>query len=143
VPVQEIFILSRFSVQASTKICPHRTLLQFLCPQRPATGQAVVQGRQSLNMHLRSQPSRAGQDQGVTKRCRLFCLTNTALAQYMSPNAGVGGRVAWSQLMSTAVPRSQNKLWRSNSIFNLWSEAGVLKNLSLAGLAKLSRLRYS
>jgi hypothetical protein len=28
--------------------------------------------------------------------------------------------VAGSQTMSTAVHRSQNKLWRSNSIFNLW-----------------------
>ncbi len=37
VPVQEIFILFGCSVQASTKICPHRTLLQFLCPHRPAT----------------------------------------------------------------------------------------------------------
>jgi hypothetical protein len=30
------------------------------------------------------------------------------------------GGVAGSQLMSTAVHRSPNKLWRSNSIFNLW-----------------------
>jgi hypothetical protein len=32
---------------------------------------------------------------------------------------GEGG-VAGSQPMSTAVHRSPNKLWRSNSIFNLW-----------------------
>ncbi len=38
---------------------------------------------------------------------------------YMSQNAG-GGGVAGSQLMSTAVHRSPNKLWRSNSIFKLW-----------------------
>ncbi len=31
------------------------------------------------------------------------------------------GRVARSQLMSTAVHRSPNELWRSNSIFDLWS----------------------
>ncbi len=38
----------------------------------------------------------------------------------MSPNAGGGEGVAGSQPMSTAVHRSPNKLWRSNSIFNLW-----------------------
>ena len=43
--------------------------------------------------------------QGVTMRCRLSWLTNSALAR--------------SQLTSTAVHRSPNKLWRSNSIFNL------------------------
>jgi hypothetical protein len=53
-----------------------------------------------------------------------------------------GGGIPGSQPMSSAVHRGQNKLWRSNSIFNLWSEAGVLKNLSLAGLAKLSRQRF-
>jgi hypothetical protein len=39
---------------------------------------------------------------------------------YMSPNAGERGWVAGSQPVSTAVHWSQNKLWRSNSIFNLW-----------------------
>jgi hypothetical protein len=33
--------------------------------------------------------------QGVTKRCRLSWLTNSALV-YMSPNAGAGGRIAVS-----------------------------------------------
>jgi hypothetical protein len=37
----------------------------------------------------------------------------------MSPNAGGGGGVAGSQPMSTAVHRSPNKLFRSNSTFNL------------------------
>jgi hypothetical protein len=40
----------------------------------------------------------------------------------MSPNAGGEGGVAGSQLMSRTVHRSPNKLWRSNSIFNLWSD---------------------
>ncbi len=40
---------------------------------------------------------------------------------YMSQNAGGGREVAGPQPMSTAVHRSPNKLWRSNSIFNLWS----------------------
>jgi hypothetical protein len=37
----------------------------------------------------------------------------------MSPNAGGERGVAGSQPMSGAVHRSPNKLWRSNSIFNL------------------------
>jgi hypothetical protein len=39
---------------------------------------------------------------------------------YMSPNAGGRGGVAGSKPMTTAVHRSQNKLWRSNCIFYLW-----------------------
>ncbi len=56
-------------------------------------------------------------DKGVTKRCCLSWLTNSALAY--EPKCGGRGRVAGSQPMSTAVHRSLNKLWRSNSIFNL------------------------
>ncbi len=52
-------------------------------------------------------------DQGVTKRCLLSWLANSALVY-----GGAGG-VAGFQPMSTAVHRSPNKLWRSNSIFNL------------------------
>ncbi len=48
-------------------------------------------------------------------------LTNSASYIYESnPNAGGWGGVAGSQPMTTAVHRSPNKLWRSNSIFNLW-----------------------
>jgi hypothetical protein len=54
--------------------------------------------------------------QGVTKRCRLSWMTNRAL----SPNAGGRGEFQGLSLMSTAVQRSPNKLWISNSIFNLW-----------------------
>jgi hypothetical protein len=55
---------------------------------------------------------------GVTKRCRLSWLSNSALVY--GPNAGGGD--AGSQPMSTAVQRSPSptKRWRSNSIFNLW-----------------------
>jgi hypothetical protein len=55
-------------------------------------------------------------NQGVTKRCRLPSVTNSALVY--EPKSGEGG-VAGSQPISTAVHRSPNKLWRSNSIFNL------------------------
>ncbi len=40
---------------------------------------------------------------------------------YMSPNAGGGGKLRGLS-MSTAVHRSPNKLWRSNSIFNQSTE---------------------
>ncbi len=60
-------------------------------------------------------------EQGVTKRCRLSWLTNSALVY--EPECGGSGGVAGSQPMSTAVHRSPNKLWRSNSIFNLWVRA--------------------
>ncbi len=43
--------------------------------------------------------------------------TNSTLVY--EPKCGGRGRVAGSQPMSTAVHRSPNKLWRSNSIFNL------------------------
>ncbi len=57
-------------------------------------------------------------NQGVTKSCRLFWLTN--IANIYEPKCGWRGEVAGSQLMNTAVHRSSNKFWRSNSIFNLW-----------------------
>ncbi len=60
-----------------------------------------------------------GRCQGVTQRCRLSWVTNSALS-YMSPNAGGGGELRglsqWVQLCAW----SPNELWRSNSIFNLW-----------------------
>ncbi len=56
--------------------------------------------------------------QEVTKRCRLSWLTNSALVY--EPICGGRGGLAGSQPMSTAVHRSPNKLWRSNSVFNLW-----------------------
>ncbi len=57
---------------------------------------------------------------GFTKRCRLSWLTNSSLVH--EPKCGGRGRVLGSQPMSTAVHRSPNKLWRSNSIFNLWKK---------------------
>jgi hypothetical protein len=57
--------------------------------------------------------------QGVSKRCRLSWLTNSALVY--EPKCGGRGGVAGSQPMSTAVHRSPQKLWRSNTIFNLWA----------------------
>jgi hypothetical protein len=54
---------------------------------------------------------------GVTKRCRLSWLTNSALVY--EPKCGGRRGVRGSQPMSTAVHRSPNKLWRSNSIFIL------------------------
>ncbi len=56
--------------------------------------------------------------QEVTKRCYLSWLTNSTLVY--EPKCGGGGVVVF-QPMSTAVNRSLNNLWRSYSIFNLWS----------------------
>jgi len=53
-----------------------------------------------------------------TKRCRLSWLTNSALVY--EPKYGGRGGISGSQPKSTAVHRSPNKLWRSNSIFNPW-----------------------
>jgi hypothetical protein len=56
--------------------------------------------------------------QGVTKRCRLSLLTNSAFVY--EPKCG-GEEVAGYQPMSTAIHRSSKKLWRSNSIFYPWN----------------------
>ncbi len=49
--------------------------------------------------------------QGVTKRCRLFRLANSALVY--EPKCVEKGGLAGSQPMSRTVHRSPNKLWRS------------------------------
>ncbi len=58
--------------------------------------------------------------QGVTKRCRLSWLTNSALVY--EPICGMKGELRglrqWAQLYE--LNNRPNKLWRSNSIFNLW-----------------------
>jgi hypothetical protein len=58
------------------------------------------------------------QYQGGCKEMSSILLTNSALVY--EPKYGGRGGVAASQPMSTAVHWSQNKLWRFNSIFNLW-----------------------
>jgi hypothetical protein len=59
--------------------------------------------------------------QGVTKRCRLSWLTNSALEYEPKWEGWGGGVVAGSQPMSTVQHGtwSINKLSRSNSIFDL------------------------
>ncbi len=59
-------------------------------------------------------------NQGVTRRCRLSCLTNSALVY--EPKCGGRGWAAGSQPMSAALHRRPNKLWISNFIFNLYKE---------------------
>jgi hypothetical protein len=54
---------------------------------------------------------------GVTKKCRLSWLTNSALV-YERPNAGDRGLRGLSKRVQLC-SWSPNKLWRSNSIFNL------------------------
>ncbi len=83
-----------------------------------------------------------GNSRGVTKTYRQSWLTNSALVY--EPKCGGRGRVAGSQPMCTAVHRSPNKLWRSNSIHCkkrlavFPSQAGMsLTKLSLGGNNKL------
>ncbi len=63
---------------------------------------------------------------GVTKRCRLSLLTNSA-PRNTSPNAGRGWGCGVSANEYSSVHHvtwSPNKLWRSTSIFNLWLAVG-------------------
>ncbi len=69
---------------------------------------------------LASSSSHLSLPQGVTKRCRLPWLANSALVS--EPKCGGEGfGVLANASMRTAVHRNPNKLWRSKSIFNLWS----------------------
>jgi hypothetical protein len=65
------------------------------------------------------------QDQGVKKRCRLSWLTKSALRVWAQMRGGEG--VPGSQPMSTAVHMSPNKVWRSNSLFNLWEKTNICR----------------
>jgi len=56
--------------------------------------------------------------QGVTKRCRLSWLTNSALV--CEPKCGGREGVAGLSQRVQQYTWSPNKLWRSNSIFNLY-----------------------
>ncbi len=62
-------------------------------------------------------------DQGVTKRCRLSLLTNSALVirVQMRGEGGSCGVSANEYSCAHHVTLSPNKLWRSTSIFKLWS----------------------
>jgi hypothetical protein len=65
-----------------------------------------------------------GMNQGVTKRCRLSLLTNSALV-YESKCGEMGGSCGVSANEYNCahhVTWSPSKLWRSTSIFNLWGQ---------------------
>jgi hypothetical protein len=70
-----------------------------------------------LNLHGRkvSRVPWEARGQGVTKRCRLSWLTNSALVY--EPKCG--GSCGVSANEYSCFHRSPNKLWRSNSIFHL------------------------
>ncbi len=69
-----------------------------------------------------------GGEAGVYKECRLSWLTNSTL-EYDPKCGGGGWGVAGSQPMRTAVHRSPNKLWRSNSIW--WRRQIIRRGESL------------
>ncbi len=62
--------------------------------------------------------------QRVAKRCRLPWLTNSAL-EY-EPKCGGGGCCGVSANECSCAAWSPNKLWRSNSIFNLWHTPSLI-----------------
>ncbi len=69
---------------------------------RRATGQSSTrQGRDNPSIENKRRLFALFVKQGVTKRCRLPWLTNSALVY--EPKCGEGEKVAWSQPMSTAV----------------------------------------
>ncbi len=59
---------------------------------------------------------------------RLSWLISSALV--FEPKCGGRGGVAGPQPMNTAVHRSPNKLWRSNSVFNLCFKLVIFTNIS-------------
>ncbi len=59
---------------------------------------------------------------GFTKRCCLSLLSNSAhVYEPKCGGGGLGGHSQWVQLCTW----SPNKLWRSNSIFNLWRKVNI------------------
>jgi hypothetical protein len=91
-------------------------------------------------------------NQGVTKRCHLFWLTNSALVyepkrEKEGGNCGLAGSKEVGPSTTLAWPG-----WKQPDISvevdtarleTSRTEAGVLKKLRLAGIAKLSQLKYS
>ncbi len=90
-----------------------------------------------------------GLTQGVTKRCRLSFLTNSALVirVQMRGERGSSGVSANEFSCAHHVTWSQNKLWRSTSIFNLWPNSTLQYSLqtdtnnTLTELVFIMRLR--
>ncbi len=77
-------------------------------------------GRCRIHRYVAAPPNK-----GVTKRRRLSRLSNRALVY--EPKMAGDARVAG--LSRTVVHMELNKLWRSNSIFNLLSESSLLHKL--------------
>ncbi len=71
--------------------------------------------------------------QGITKRCRLSLLTNRALVIRVPMLGYKGGCGVSANEYSCAhhVTWSPNKLWRSTSIFNLWSMTSLVSWIAL------------
>ncbi len=82
------------------------------------------------------------QQQGVTKRCRLSWLTNSALLYEPKFGRGRGGGCAVSD-SKTAVHRSPNKLLISNSMWATGNTVHVDKNLEQIMLANFLNKRQS
>ncbi len=82
--------------------------------------------------------------QVFTKKIRFYWLTNSDLVY--EPKCGGGGLRGLSQWVQRCT-RSPNKLWRSNSIFNLWFEQSPSQIcdhvIMLFGHVQISRCRIN
>ncbi len=84
--------------------------------------------------------SATGLQQGVTKRCRLSWLTNSALVYEHKCGGREGAGLSANEYSCVYhVTWSPNKLCRSNSIFNLWFAARLSK--ALIGYIHETKLR--
>ncbi len=111
--------LSLWNINISLSI-----LVQFYCTSRQAEHNYVYFLKTRHKSHLIE-----SQMQGVTKRCRLSWRTNSAFVYERKCGGREGVAGSYSQWVHAVVHRSPNKLWRSNSIFNLWSnDKSIFKN---------------
>jgi hypothetical protein len=102
------------------------TLVFFLGPTKPLQSYGVLLKSREMTGRTQTLAWWLGIDDKRERRQKTRGLQRDVVylgwpiaPSYMSTDAREGG-VVGSQPISTAVHRSPNKLWRSNSIFNLW-----------------------
>ncbi len=102
--------------------CAHRTASASSPALLATRWVATWPGTSSRRTSPCSRTGEEEQKQGITKRCRLSLLTNSALVIRVQMGGGGCGVSANEYRCSHHVTWSPNKLWRSTSLFNLWSE---------------------
>jgi hypothetical protein len=101
--------------------------LAFTCTRKEIQTGEVGRFSTSIFEH-RSLGQNLSVPRGVTKRCRLSLLTNSALLirVQMRGEGGSCGVSANEHSCAHHVTWSPNKLWRSTSIFNLWRTVYII-----------------